>query len=172
MDQRMDILLAKQEIYELCCRYMRGLDRHDEQLLQAVFWEDAWCDYGFTRGPALDFVSYCMEALASHAANHHMIGNVLIDIEGDEAFGEVYFNAYHKVDTGTGFEDIIIAGRYLDRLERRDDVWKFAYRSERVDFSHTRPTNDPYFDMAPDSLRGGRQDDAVYDRSLRYRPQN
>ena len=170
MSERIEEYLAKQEIYELCCRYMRGLDRLDEDLLLSVFFEDAWCDYGFTSGPAPEFASYCVEALQAHAANHHMIGNVLIDIEGDEAFGEVYFNAYHKVPGDEGFEDVIIAGRYLDRYERRDGSWKFAYRSERVDFSHTRPTRDPYFDLAPDCLRGGRLDDAVYDRRRRYRP--
>ena len=40
-----------------------------------------------------------------------MIGNTLIDVE-DEAFGEVYFHAYHKVKSDTGFEDLIVAGRY------------------------------------------------------------
>lgn len=170
MSDRIDDYLAKQDIYELCCTYMRGLDRLDRTLLGSVFWDDAWCDYGFTRGPAADFADFCMQALASHAANHHMIGNVLIDLAGDEAFGEVYFNAYHKVASDGGFEDVIIAGRYLDRYERRDGIWKFAYRSERVDFSRTQPTNDPYFEQATDCLRGGRQDDAVYQRDNRYRP--
>lgn len=169
MNERIEEYLAKQDIYELACQYMRGLDRLDEPLLQSLFWPDAWCDYGFTQGPAAEFASFCMGALQEHAANHHMIGNVLIEIEGDEAFGEVYFNAYHKVHSGDGFEDMIIAGRYLDRYEKRDGVWKFAYRSERVDFSRTQPTHDPYFTMAPDCLRGGRQDDAVYDRDNRRR---
>ncbi|MAT95282.1 MAG: hypothetical protein CME59_22145 [Halioglobus sp.] len=170
MDERVDALLAKQEIYELCCRYMRSLDRLDKALLLSLFWDDAWCDYGFTRGPAGDFAQYCIEALHNHASNHHMLGNTLIDIEGDEGFGEVYFNAYHKVPAGDGFEDVIIAGRYLDRYERRAGVWKFAYRSEWVDFSHTRSSNDPYFEQVPDGLRGARRDDAVYERARRYRP--
>ncbi|MDX1733463.1 MAG: nuclear transport factor 2 family protein [Halioglobus sp.] len=170
MSDRIEEYLAKQEIYELSCKYMRGLDRHDEVLLKSVFWEDAWCDYGFTKGPAMEFAEFCMSALKDHAANHHMIGNVLVDVEGDEAFGEVYFNAYHKVEGEAGFEDIIIAGRYLDRYEKRDGVWKFAYRSEVVDFSRTRRTQDSYFEQAPDSLRGGRLDDAVYRHDNRRRP--
>jgi hypothetical protein len=172
MNERIENYLAKQEIYELICTYMRGLDRLDHKLLASTFWEDAWCDYGFTRGPALEFAQFCMDALKDHAANHHMIGNVLIDIDGDEAFGEVYFNAYHKVQGESGFEDVIIAGRYLDRYEKRDGVWKFAYRSEQVDFSHTRPSNEPYFDAAPDCFRGGRQDDAVYQTNNRYAPKS
>jgi hypothetical protein len=96
-----------------------------------------------------------------------MIGNVLIELEGDEAFGEVYFQAYHKVEGERGFEDIVISGRYLDRYEKREGEWKMAYRSERVDWSRSAPTNDPYFEMAPDSLLGSRLDDAVYDRNAR-----
>jgi hypothetical protein len=65
---------------------------------------------------------------------------------------------------------MIIAGRYLDRYERREDVWKFAYRSEIVDWSRSQPTNDPYFDLAPDCLRGSRADDAVYQRDKRRGP--
>lgn len=165
-----DDYIAKQDIYELSCKYMRALDRLDEALLRSVFWQDGWCDYGFTQGPAADFARFCMEALATHEANHHMIGNVLIDLNGDEAFGEVYFNAYHKVAGAEGFEDIIIAGRYLDRYQRRNGTWKFAYRSERVDFSRSQPTNDPYFEQAPDCLRGARRDDAVYSTDNRRAP--
>lgn len=169
MSDRIEQYLAKQEIYELICKYMRGLDRLDEALLTSLFHDDAWCDYGFTKGSGHEFAKFCMQALQGHVANHHMIGNVLIDIEGDEAFGEVYFNAYHKIQGEDGFEDVIIAGRYLDRYEKRNGVWKFAYRSEIVDFSHNQPTRDDYFDQAPDCFRGGRQDDAVYQRDNRRR---
>ena len=165
MDQAVQTLLDKQAIYELSCRYMRGLDRLDAALLQSVFWDNAYCEYGFINGDAASFIEFAVGALKDHASNQHMIGNTLIDVEGDEAFGEVYFHAYHKVKSDTGFDDLIVAGRYLDRYERRDGVWKMAYRSERVDWSRTTPTQDPYYQMMPDSLFGSRLDDAVYDRN-------
>jgi hypothetical protein len=170
MDKKIETLLAKQEIYELSCRYMRGLDRLDRDLLLSVFHEDGWCEYGISNCPPDEFIKFAVNALQGHEANQHMIGNVLIEVEGDEAFGEVYFNAYHKIRGESGFDDVIIAGRYLDRYEKRNGEWKFSYRSERVDWSRSEPTNDPYFDLAPDGLRGSRQDDAVYDRSARRKP--
>ncbi|MGI9286245.1 MAG: nuclear transport factor 2 family protein [Pseudomonadales bacterium] len=170
MNNKLDQLLAKQEIYELSCRYMRGLDRLDQELLLDLFWEDGWCEYGFFDGTPSAFMEFAITALKAHAANQHMIGNVLIDIEGDEGFGEVYFQAYHKIPAGNGFEDMIISGRYLDRYECRDGLWKFAYRSERIDWSRIQPTQDSYFELAPDSLRGSRSDDAVYRRDNRRRP--
>ena len=108
MHQAVQELLAKQAIYELSCRYMRGLDRTDAQLLPSVFFDDAYCEYGFINGDPAVFIDYAIGALRGHEANQHMIGNVLIELEGDEAFGEVYFNAYHKVKTETGFEDIVL----------------------------------------------------------------
>jgi hypothetical protein len=166
-DHNIESVLAKQSIYELACQYSRGLDRLDAELLRSVFFDDAHCEYGFYNGPPAAFVDFAMQALATHAANHHMVGNALIEVEGDEAFGEIYFQAYHKVSGDSGFEDLIIAGRYIDRYEKRDGVWKIAYRSERNDWSRTAPTNDVYFDAAPDGLRGSRRDDAVYDRASR-----
>ena len=155
-------VVAQQEIYELSCRYMRGLDRLDRALLMSVFTEDAYCEYGFINGTPTEFVDYAINALTSHVANHHMIGNHLIEFEGEEAFGEIYFNAYHKVETDDGPQDIVIAGRYLDRYVRSAEGWKMAYRSERVDWSRTQATCDPYFAGAPKSLLGARSTDAVY----------
>lgn len=166
-DPRVEELLAKQEIRELSCKYMRGLDRLDPELLRSVFLPYAYCEYGFYDGGVDGFVDLAMNALRDHADNHHMIGQALIEVEGDEAFGEIYFNAYHKVPVDSGFEDLVIAGRYLDRYEKRDGAWKIAYRSERNDWSRTSPTTSPYFDQTPEGLRGGRRDDPVYDREAR-----
>ena len=113
-----------------------------------------------------------MDALKEHHANHHMIGNILIEFSDneDEAFGEVYFQAYHKVSENDQTNDIFISGRYLDRYEKRNGIWKIVYRSEIVDWSRTEPTNEPYFDTAPDCFRGGRQDDRVYQLEKRTNP--
>ena len=167
-DQNIESVIAKQSIYELSCRYCRGLDRLDAELLNSVFFEDAFCEYGFYNGRPAAFIDFAMKALESHAANQHMIGNSLVEVEGNEAFGEIYFRAYHKVPAESGAQDLIIAGRYIDRYEKRDGVWKIAYRSERNDWSRMEPTNDVYFDTAPDGLRGSRLDDVVYDRTHRH----
>ena len=110
MNEELERVIAKSEIYDLSCKYMRGLDRLDIELLKSVFHDGAWCDYGFTKSDAPTFAQFCMDALKEHHANHHMIGNVLIEF-GDnenEAFGEVYFQAYHKVDEDGQTNDVFI----------------------------------------------------------------
>ncbi len=170
MTMTVEELLAKQEITDLAGRYMRGLDRLDAALLRSTFWDDATTDYGFYEGGPDGFVTMAMNALKDHLANHHMIGQVNIDVEGDVAFGEVYFQAFHRIVTDGEERDLFISGRYVDRYERREGEWRFAFRSEVNDWARNDPATDDYFDATPQSLRGGRLDDASYDReALRTR---
>ena len=53
MNNNLDRLIAKQDISELVYRYMRGLDRWDRDLLISLFHDDAWCEYGFFNGGAV-----------------------------------------------------------------------------------------------------------------------
>ena len=157
-------LFAKQEITDLVGRYMRGLDRLDKVLLRSTFHDDATTDYGFFQGGPDAFVEMAYNALQDHLANHHMIGQVNIDVEGDIAFGEVYFQAFHRIITDGEERDLFISGRYVDRYEKRNSEWKIAFRSEVIDWARNDAATDSYFRDTPESLRGGRMDDAWYDR--------
>ena len=167
----LDQLLAKQEITDLVGRYMTGLVRLDRDLLRSTFHDDANTDYGFFQGGPDAFVDMAYNALCDHLANHHMIGQVNIEVEGEVAFGEVYFQAFHRIVVEGEERDLFISGRYIDRYEKRDDEWKIAFRSEVNDWSRNDPATDGYFAQTPDGLRGARfPDDALYHRdSLRER---
>lgn len=152
-------------IRDLAALYMRALDRLDAQLLIDQFWEDAFLEYGIYEGGAVDFAAFCMDALKAHERNHHMLGQHIIDIEGDEAFGEVYYQAYHKVKDESGaYRDMVISGRYVDRYERRDGIWKFAYRSELVDWVTDTPSSDAMLEGSPFLIGQRKPDDRLYDR--------
>ncbi len=158
-------LSDRQEITDLVGRYMRGLDRLDRSLLRDTFHDDATTDYGFFKGGPDAFVDMACGALADHLANHHMLGQISIDLEGDIAFGEVYFQAFHRIVVNDEERDLFIAGRYVDRYEKRDGEWKIAFRSEINDWARNDPATDDYFTATPESLRGRRADDASYDRA-------
>ncbi len=155
-DRRLDELLSKQEIYERLCDYMRGQDRLDAVLHRSVFWDDATADYGIFKGGADGFVAFAQNALAPHKSNHHTIGQVRIDLEGDVGFGEVYFIAFHRIERDGEDRDLFIAGRYVDRYERRHGVWKIAFRAELVDWSRNDPASDSFLKASPESLLGAR----------------
>jgi len=138
---RLDRLESWQAIYDLSCDYMRAQDRLDPALHRSVFHANATTDYGEGwRGDADGFVKFAQGALTPHAANHHMIGQVRIDFEGrDVAFGEVYFQAHHRLEGEGEGTDLFVAGRYVDRYERRFGKWKIAHRSELVDWVRREP---------------------------------
>ena len=161
---RMQIVVDKQEIYDLCCTYMRGLDRLDKDLVCSVFHDDAKTDYGFFQGPPKEFAGFAMDALADHLANHHMIGQMKIDVEGDIAFGEIYFQAFHRIVEDGEEKDLFIAGRYVDRYEKRNGRWKIAFRAEVNDWARTDPATDQFFKDTPNSLRGARGKDDLSSR--------
>lgn len=160
--RQIDETISKQAIYELAVRYMRGLDRWDSALLHSVFHPDATVDYGFFQGKASDFVNFAMNALSTHLANHHMIGQALIEVNGDQAAGEVYFQAFHRLLENGKENDFVVVGRYVDRYERRNGVWKMSFRSEVNDWIRTDPAIDEWGSRMPGALRGSRRDDASY----------
>ena len=75
---------------------------------------------------------------------------------GDVGFGEVYFIAFHRLEVDSEDRDLFVAGRYVDRYERRDGVWKIAFRSELVDWSRNDPASDSFLKASPESLLGAR----------------
>lgn len=165
-DARIDELLSWHAIYRLSCDYMRGQDRLLPELHRSVFHDDATTDYGPFKGSGDEFVAFAQDILRPHLANHHMMGQVNIDIEGDTAFGEVYFQAFHRIVDEAGDEqDFWVAGRYVDRYERRGGTWKIAHRSELVDWLRSEPAGDaalrtmawPLGDRAPRDLSCDRQ---------------
>ena len=168
-------LAAKDQlaIMALSARYMRGLDRLDAEELAAAFWPDAELEYGIYSGAPDAFVTFCLEALGSHAANHHFLGQILVEpdqADPDRAFGEVYYQAYHRtVDEAGAPRDLFISGRYIDRYERRGSEWRMCYRSELVDWTRDDAASDQWFVGSP-MLKGARKpDDALYHEGSRSR---
>ena len=168
-DARLEALLSRQEIYDQCCRYLRAQDRLDPVLHRSVFWDDATTDYGFFRGGPDDFVAFAQNALKDHLSNHHMMGQALIEVEGEVAFGEIYFQAFHRIVEAGAQSDLFISGRYVDRYERRGGVWKIAHRSELVDWARTEPAADDWLKASPDVLVGRRGDADLANQRERVR---
>jgi hypothetical protein len=153
-------------IIDLAAIYMRGLDRLDGDLVARQFWPEARCEYGIFSGAPADFAAFCMAALKDHARNHHMLGQHLIDFTSDdEAYGEVYYQAWHRITDEAGCpRDLVIAGRYVDRYHRREGIWKIAYRSELVDWLRDDPASDAMLEAAPFILGTRKPDDPLYHR--------
>ena len=185
MDERQVCdLLDKQAITEVIITYARAIDRLDEDLLRSVFHPDSQHAHGFvgpSSNPSLpsspgapgDFVAYAFEVLGTLSRTHHQLGNTLIELDGDNAYAETYFSAYHRMrakgdplasDGAYDTEmDWLVGGRYIDRLQRREGVWKIIHRTGLTDWMRTEPPSTQGFVDIPADMVGHRgPQDLVY----------
>lgn len=143
------------ECTERVYRVARAIDRCDAALLAEQFHPDATDDHGLFSGTAADFVAWVMPMLATMRRTQHVIGQVLIELQGDLARGESYFVAHHHLAGSDGYVHMIAAGRYLDRFSRRDGVWKIAHRHAVYDWNAAAPATDSFDRAAPGTTTFG-----------------
>ncbi len=159
---RLALAADKLECSELVARFARGIDRCDAGLVHDCFHPDATDDHGMFKGTASDFVDWVMPLLDTMKRTQHMIGQCLINIDGDHAAGESYFVAHHTMATSDGDILMIVAGRYLDRFERRDGEWKISNRHAVYDWNSVNPSTDNWDRDDPENPseygRRGQQD--------------
>src|SRR5208282_4387980 len=135
-ERALRVLLDKQEIHEVLMRYCRGIDRCDAELLRGVYHPDGTDDHGLFKGKAADFIPWAIKALARDESTSHYIANELIEVDGDVAHCESYFFAVHRRQEKDGTTaDLQFMGRYVDRFERRQGLWKIADRQVVFDRS-------------------------------------
>ncbi len=117
-------------IESVLARYSRALDWLDDNMLAAVFFDDAAIDYGFFRGTAAEFRPVLMAVERTAGRRWHFTAQVKIALDGDRAEVESYnFSvAGTSVAPTAGGTLAHFYGYYKDRFERRGGVWGIASR--------------------------------------------
>ena len=128
-------------IQEVLAQHSRGVDRADEAILKSAYWPDAEVAYGGFNGPAHEFCAMLPGAIKRYAATQHCITNICIDLRGDEARVETYVTAYHYLAAEEGDTEMTYLGRYLDRMQKRGDVWKILHRQVVMDWNQNAPAS-------------------------------
>lgn len=165
---RLEALLDRQDIHDCLTRMQRGTDRFDRDLFLSAFHDDAIIAAGpFVGGPAELFDwSAKLQAMA-HKSTLHGLLNHSCELDGDTAHGETY---YLYIAANPDDTNILAAGRYIDRFERRGGEWKVATRTTVIEWSTLQPAlSNPLNDVA-DILANGvvarGRDDISYQRPL------
>jgi ketosteroid isomerase-like protein len=130
-DRLLRELLDEREIREVLYRYCHAIDRVDKEELRSVYHEDAYDDHGVFSGPASEFVEWVFPQMTEATiAISHLVGNVRIELRGDVAFVESYYQSISQMRVPEGARPRLrsAGGRYVDRFERRDGVWRIAHR--------------------------------------------
>ena len=123
-------------IQDVLAKHSRGVDRAEEATLKSAYWPEATVAYGGFNGAAHEFCEMLPGAIKRYAGTQHSITNVSIDLRGNEARVETYVTAYHYLATDEGADtEMTYIGRYLDRMEKRGDVWKIMHRQVVMDWN-------------------------------------
>ncbi len=187
MDEAVRQLLDKQACAEVMMTYCRAIDRCDERLLRSVFHPNSYHRHGF-EGPSSDkaakggdFVGFALGVLANNARTHHQLGNIFIELEDDgvTAYTEAYFTAYHRMRAkgdpkaaANAFDtemDYWVGGRYMDRMEKRNGVWKIAYRVGTTDWTRLEPPSSQGFVRDAELTSKQSRKDMVYRRRTAFK---
>jgi len=127
LERRLRELADRQEIHDCIIRYCRGVDRLDAEMLASAYHPDAIDDHGIYVGNPHQFADYFLAFHKKHQkSTQHIITNHYCELDGDVAHSETYW-LFAAMNT-EGPELSLGGGRYIDRMERRDERWAIAAR--------------------------------------------
>lgn len=138
-DRQLQMLGDRLAVDEVLVRYCRGIDRCDAAELRRVFAPDAMLDYGAGPQARDAMIDQLMAGLRAMRLTQHSISNVLVEIEGDRARAETYCTALHIFGLPGQAIEMVVGGRYLDRLERREAGWQIIERLYVMDWNRQGP---------------------------------
>ncbi len=124
------------KIVDCIARLARGEDRRDAGLISGCFWTDAEIDFGIFLGDFAQYLAWVVPGADSIPVTLHTLGQSLIDLRGAEAaLVETHVTSYHRIDMGSEHRDVVLGGRYLDRLAKRGGEWRIAHRTMLYDWT-------------------------------------
>ncbi len=122
-------LLAERDIQRGLFKVARGMDERDWTGLAELFWPDATAEIG--TGPlagSAAIIATFRRFLDNCGPTQHLLGNVLVDVNGDEASSRAYVFDRHL---GLGEKAQITfatLGEYRDEWRRQNGVWRIRHR--------------------------------------------
>ena len=132
LERQLQQLIDRQDILDCLTRTSRGNDRFDKELIVGAYHDDGWHELGqkLISGPEYgDHANHAHGAIAE--TNLHNVTMHSCEIDGDVAHAESYVIGLFA-DKGAAMSRIL-AGRYIDRLERRDGKWGIVLRRATVE---------------------------------------
>ena len=178
-------LADQREIEHVITTYARAVDRSDIELLKSCYHPDAINHNAVARVTAYEFAEATLPQMKElFSATMHHVTHVNVKIEGHKAAAESYFISWHQVVGGRqeviaffgapyaeamekagtldGGHDFVGSGRYLDRFEKRNDVWRIGDRRVTMEWNYFGPaskgTPESLFGRMPSVARRDRKD--------------
>jgi hypothetical protein len=132
MDPRLQEMLDHYEIRRTLAEYCHACDRADETMMASVYTgTGSFDDHGHVKAPGPEYAKVMTGLILERTdAISHILGQSLIKVDGDTAGAETFFIAFMRLpDSDNGLPRMNqLIGRFVDRLERIDGIWKIRRR--------------------------------------------
>jgi uncharacterized protein (TIGR02246 family) len=126
MDKAIQELIDLRAIEQLMVRYADRIDANDPEGAAACFAEDGIGNYWGKYTGRKEISARLSKILDRFSATSHHLSNVSIQLDGDRATAMSYVYAFHRMaDTN---DPMHYWGRWVDRLVRVEEGWRFAER--------------------------------------------
>lgn len=136
-----DVRLA---LADLAARYAVTVDLRDFDRLRDVFVPDCRLDTGRAVRDGIEAVVAAMQGLHRYEATSHVLGQQLLEPDGDDVRGITYCTAHHLlVDDVDGDlrTDTVMHIRYHDRFVTTGAGWRIATRRLEIVWTDRRPVH-------------------------------
>lgn len=159
----------REAIREIIAAYAHAIDRCQWDMMGQLFHDDAEFGFGPVAGGWKDFVGQARAIIDPCLTTQHQLGQTMIAFDGENAADtETYFTAMHTIPPGYPVTDVfpdkskvysaVIAGRYVDRFERRGGEWRLAKRTGLYDWREFREVEGVDLSELPEGAAGYRDD--------------
>lgn len=159
----------REAIREIIALYAHAIDRRRWDMMEKLFHADALFGFGPIEGDWQGFVEQAKAVIDPCLATQHQLGQTIITFaDADTAHCETYMTAMHTVPAGYATTDVfpdkgktysaVIAGRYVDRFERRGGAWRIASRKGLYDWREYRELEGIDLSEVPEGAAGYHDD--------------
>ncbi len=120
----------EQEITRVLGHFSRVIDSKAWERLEEVFAADVSFHYGIGEDQhGLELMrSLFRHFLDRCGGTQHLLGSVIIEVDGHQAVSRAYVQARHQRRNDPGGPILDTSGEYVDRWERRPQGWRITRR--------------------------------------------
>ncbi|WP_298470471.1 nuclear transport factor 2 family protein [uncultured Erythrobacter sp.] len=152
-------------ITDVIAAYAHAIDRRRWGMMEHLFHDDAQFQFGEIVGDWRSFVEQARALIDPCLATQHQLGQLQFGFDGpDTCHTETYMTAMHTVPPGFPMPDVfpdkgviysaIVAGRYVDRFEKRGGEWRIARRTGLYDWREFRVVEGVDLSDTPEGASG------------------
>ena len=135
MSKEIDLLITEVNISKILFNYAKACDEKNWPLLDDVFHESAIAIYGDHQCTGLNEIkSFLSESLRSISDAQHLLTNIQIEVNEDNASSTSYLSALQMINDINPMPSQVW-GQYKDNLIRDNGVWKITRKELKIFFS-------------------------------------